>query len=312
MGNYLVTGGCGFIGIHLVDYLLSKGHQVTVIDNLSSGCKEYLPKEVKLIITDINDESILNTILKEVDGCFNLAAIVSLTESVTQWTKTHKSNQTGLVKIFDVISKLQKKIPIVYASSAAVYGECIKSFMSEDSQPNPISAYGVDKFSCELHAKIAHFIHKIPNIGLRFFNVYGPVKKNNFLFSGVISIFIDLIQKEKELSIYGEGQEIRDFVYVEDVVRALCLSMESLENTPWKFSSNVYNVATGKGTSVLELVKLLEELLGKKTQPLFFPKKDGSIQNSIGDVSKISKDLGFLSEISLEQGLKKTITQIEN
>ncbi len=304
MANYCVTGGCGFIGSTLVHYLLAAGHHVTIIDNLSTGKKSNIPSSAHLVVTDINDTAALHSVLAHVDGCFHLAAISSIEQSSQHWVSSHQTNQTGLVRLFDIIRTVDKPIPVVFASSAAVYGDIAHQPVSETSPTQPTTAYGVDKLACEWQARVAYHTYAIPTIGLRFFNVYGPKQPYHSMYSGVITIFLAHIMKKQSLPIYGDGQAIRDFIYVNDVVKALHLAMESLENNPKKLPHLIYNVSTGKGTSIIELANKIAILCGETVKRHFLPERHASVQQSIGNSESIKKDLGFCPHVTLEAGLK--------
>ena len=164
---------------------------------------------------DIRDKKIIKDIIKTVDGCFHLAAIASVDMSVKKWSETHETNLTGTINIFEAIAKREDGvIPVVYASSAAIYGDNASVPLCESVQPSPLTPYGADKLSCELHARIAHLIHNVPSIGMRFFNVYGPRQDPKSPYSGVISIFIEKILNDQPITIFGDGTQTRDFVYV--------------------------------------------------------------------------------------------------
>ncbi len=174
-----------------------------------------------LIEGDVADPAIVAQATAGVDGCFHLAAIASVEKGVTDWLGTHRANLTGTITVFDAIRRHGSEIPVVYASSAAVYGDAATIPIAETEPRTPLSAYGADKYGCELHARVASHVHGIPTIGLRFFNVYGPRQDPKSPYSGVISIFCERIAAGLPIKIYGDGQQTRDFIYVADVVQAL-------------------------------------------------------------------------------------------
>jgi UDP-glucose 4-epimerase len=196
MPSYLVTGGCGFIGAHLCRSLLRDGHQVRVLDDLSSGRRENLPEGVELLVGDTADRFCVEAGLAGVDGCFHLAAIASVAAGVADWIGTSRVNLGGALALFDTIAKLPegRRLPVVYASSAAVYGDARPLPLDEATPTRPLSAYGADKRAMELHAGVATHLHGIPTVGLRFFNVYGPMQDPASPYSGVISIFCDRLR----------------------------------------------------------------------------------------------------------------------
>jgi UDP-glucose 4-epimerase len=196
--KYLVTGGCGFIGSHLVDALCRAGHSVRILDDLSTGSLAYTPCSVEVIRGDVADLYSVKIAMRDVDGCFHLAAVASVERCNLDWPGTHRTNLAGTVAVFDAARK--RSTPVVYASSAAVYGNN-PDVLTEDAVPRPISAYGADKLGCELHGSVAHRVHRVPNCGLRFFNVYGPRQDPNSPYSGVITIFSNRIRTVSRLSL---------------------------------------------------------------------------------------------------------------
>ncbi|MGH7152360.1 MAG: NAD-dependent epimerase/dehydratase family protein, partial [Acetobacteraceae bacterium] len=186
MATWLVTGGAGFIGSHLCDALLRRGDAVRVLDDLSTGKRENLPAGAELMIGDIADPAAVERALAGVDGCFHLAAIASVARGIDDWLGTHCTNLTGTITVFDAVRR--HPVPVIYASSAAVYGDCPAQPLTERAPTAPLSAYGADKLGCELHARVARQVHGITTVGLRFFNVYGPRQDPDSPYSGVISI----------------------------------------------------------------------------------------------------------------------------
>ena len=177
MSFYLVTGGCGFIGSHLVRRLLSEGHEVRVLDDLSTGKRANLPPNVELIVGDVANRRLMGRAMADVDGCFHLAAIASVQRSVEAWIATHRTNLTGSICVLDA-ARL-KRTPVVYASSAAVYGDQQLLPISEGVPLKPLTAYGADKLGSELHARVAGAVHGVPTMGCRFFNPHFPDGRSN-------------------------------------------------------------------------------------------------------------------------------------
>src|SRR6185437_16521969 len=195
MALYLVTGGAGFIGSHLTDALLKRGDQVRVLDNLSTGKWENLDSKATLIVGDIADAGTVARAMDGVDGCFHLAAVASVELGNRDWLGTHRANLTGAITIFDAARRARpdRTVPVVYASSAAVYGDNPNLPLAETAQTRPMSAYGADKLGCELHGRVAAHVHGVRTVGCRFFNVYGPRQDPGSPYSGVISIFFNRI-----------------------------------------------------------------------------------------------------------------------
>jgi UDP-glucose 4-epimerase len=300
---FLVTGGAGFMGSHLVDKLLDRGHAVRVLDDLSSGNRENLPPHVEFIHGDVTDPVAVEQAFDGIDGCFHLAAITSVVRSNREWLRTHHVNLTGTLNIFDQARRLRscRQIPIVYASTAAVYGDCGTVPIGEQSPAAPLSAYGADKRACELHARIAGAVHEVPTLGLRFFNLYGPRQDPNSPYSGVIAIFADRLARGEPIEIFGDGQQVRDFTYVGDAVSALCRAMPAASTR-----ACVFNVCTGKGTTVQALAETMAAFYRTELVAYHRPVRYGEVRVSIGDPRLAAEQLGFRAETRLTDGLAMT------
>ncbi len=298
-----MTGGAGFIGSHLCDALVAQGNNVRVLDNLSTGHRRNVPAAATLVVGDVTDFAVVAQVMEGADGCFHLAAIASVEKGVTDWLGTHRTNITGTVTIFDVIRLQGSRIPIVYASSAAVYGDAIKVPIVESEPCMPLSAYGADKLACELHARVASHVHGIPTVGMRFFNVYGPRQDPKSPYSGVISIFCERITAGQPIAIFGDGQQTRDFVYVGDVVRALLAGMELRPA-----DAPVFNVCSGLATSVEALARLVAELSGGTLNAETRPPRSGEIKHSQGAPNLADRILGLEGRTPLRSGLNEVLT----
>ena len=306
MAIYLVTGGCGFIGSHVCDALLERGDTVRVLDDLSTGHVENLPEGVELTIGDVADSELVKHLMRGVDGCFHLAAVASVERSVEAWSETHRINLGGTINVLDAARHAQPGRParVVYASSAAIYGDNASMPLAETSQPRPLSPYGADKLGSELHARVASLIHSVPTTGFRFFNVYGPRQDPSSPYSGVISIFVDRLQRGVPLRIHGDGQQARDFIYVADVVRFLLAGMDEADG------ASVYNVCTGNATTILQLAQTLAALQGVpcNTEPM--APRTGDIRTSLGDPRKARRQLSVEASWTLADGLRETLRQM--
>jgi UDP-glucose 4-epimerase len=306
MSLFLVTGGAGFIGSHLCDALLARGDRVRVLDDLSTGKRENLPADAELVVGDIADPDTALHATNEIHGCFHLAAIASVQRGVTDWLGSHRANLTGTIAIFDAIRRHGGKAPVVYASSAAVYGDCESIPIAETATRRPLSAYGADKCGCELHAITASHVHGIPNVGLRFFNVYGPRQDPASPYSGVISIFCEQIPRGQSIQVFGDGAQTRDFVHVSDIVAALLAAMRLRPN-----AAEVFNVCTGRPTSVLELARTIADLSGTRLQVVHAPPRPGDVRHSLGDPSLARRVLGLTEPVSLRDGLVTVLAALE-
>jgi UDP-glucose 4-epimerase len=304
MPRFLVTGGAGFIGSHLVHALLEEGHAVRVLDDLSSGHRENLPQQVELAEADVTDPAAVESAIDDVDGCFHLAAIASVARSHRDWLRSHQVNLTGTINVFDRArpSRRRREVPVVYASTAAIYGNCGSFPVDEESPAAPLSAYGADKHACELHARVAGAIHGVPTVGLRFFNLYGPRQDPLSPYSGVISIFADRLLRGEPVEIFGDGEQARDFIYISDAVRALGRAMRVASTGAF-----VFNVCTGKATSVRSLADTMAELCGTKLVVRHRPARCGEVRISIGDPQRAVEQLGFTAQTTLTDGLEMTL-----
>ena len=305
MSTYLVTGGAGFIGSHLCDALITSGDTVRVLDDLSSGLRSNLPPAATLIQGDVADPGAVAAAIAGVDGCFHLAAIASVEKGVTDWLGTHHTNLTGTITLFDAIRRQDRPIPVVYASSAAVYGDAAHVPIAETNPCRPLSAYGADKYGCELHARVASHVHRIPTVGLRFFNVYGPRQDPKSPYSGVISIFCQRHAAARSVKIFGDGQQTRDFIYVADVVRALLAAM-ALRPA----DAPVFNVCTGTATSIEALARLIADLTANPLDVETAPPRAGEIRHSVGAPNLANSILRLPQRVKLRTGLADVLAWI--
>jgi UDP-glucose 4-epimerase len=307
LASYLVTGGCGFIGSHLADALVEAGHGVRILDDLSTGKRANAPAEAELIVGDIADAGTVTGAMQGMAGCFHLAAIASVARSVDDWLGTHRVNQTGSINVFDAARSTRggTVVPVVYASSAAVYGDNPNVPLSEDAEKRPLTAYGADKYGCELHARVASHVHGVPTLGLRFFNVYGPRQDPRSPYSGVISIFADCQLAGRPIDVHGDGGQVRDFVYVGDVVAFLRAAMDKA-----RAESQVLNVCTGMATSVLDLASAIGDVVGRSPQVSHVEARPGDIRTSIGDPARAAEKLGLRAKMPLLDGLRMTLKSL--
>ena len=307
MDSLLVTGGAGFIGSHLCDALLARGTRVRVLDDLSSGRRDNLPDGIELIVGDVADPAAARTALEGMDGCFHLAAIASVQRAAEDWLGTNRVNLVGTIALLDAARA--RRLPVVYASSAAVYGNCPIQPIGEDAPTRPLSAYGADKLGCELHAAVATGVHGVPTTGLRFFNVFGPRQDPTSPYSGVISIFAAQLRRGTAVSVFGDGGQTRDFVFVADVVAALLAAMARLRaGGAVANQADVFNVCTGQATSVLDLARTIAELCGLTPELRHGPAREGDIRHSVGNPAAARVGLGFAAETSLRAGLAQVLT----
>lgn len=306
--RYLVTGGCGFIGSHLAARLVALGHEVVVLDDLSSGRRENLPpRGTELLPGDMRDPALLQRALDSVDGIVHLAAIASVERCTRDWLHCHSINLGAFVGLLQALARSGRpQRPLVYASSAAVYGACDRLPLREEDAAAPISAYGADKLACELQARAAAQAFGLHTVGLRFFNVYGPRQDPASPYSGVISIFARRCLDGQPLTLFGDGGQTRDFVHVEDAVAAMLAALERAGPEP-----RVVNVCTGRGTSILQLAEGLAALTGRPLQLERRPPRTGDIRHSVGDDRRLREVLGQEAATPLQDGLRAVLAWLD-
>lgn len=300
----LVTGGAGFIGSHLVAELAAQGWRVVVLDNLSTGRRgniDQLEGRIDFIEGDIRDPAVLE---KAVNGCqvvFHQAAVVSVTLSVQDPSHACEVNDLGTVRVLDAARKNGVK-RVVLASSSAVYGDDPGLPKNEQMPPKPLSPYAVQKLSGEYYARVFSELYGLETVCLRYFNVFGPRQDPSSPYSGVISIFMTRAVAGQAPTIYGDGRQTRDFIYVKDVVRANVAAAAHAAA-----AGRVFNVGTGARIGIGELWTLIGELWGATRQPLYGPPRSGDIRDSVSDIHAITTALGFRPQVSLRQGLADTL-----
>ncbi|MFA4700951.1 SDR family oxidoreductase [Pyrococcus kukulkanii] len=297
----IVTGGAGFIGSHIAE-TLAEDNDVVVIDNLYSGKIENVPENVKFINADVRDFEAIADIIREADYVFHEAAQISVDESVKDPVFTEEVNVIGTLNVLMALAEGNGKL--IFASSAAVYGDNPNLPLKESETLSPISPYGVTKLAGEHYCRVFYEIYGVPTVVLRYFNVYGP--RQSSAYAGVISIFMRNAIKNEPLTIFGDGKQTRDFIYVKDVVEANLLVAQKK-----RAEGEVFNVATGKETTVLELALKIIDLSGSSSSIVFAPPRPGDIRRSVADISKLKK-LGFSPKYTLEEGLKETFEWFKN
>lgn len=298
--RFLITGGAGFIGSHLADELLKRHASVVVLDDLSTGRRENLSDEIHFFQGSVLDTDLIMKLAQGCAGIFHLAAIASVPKSNEDWIGSHRVNQTGTLAVFNA-SRASGKVPVVYASSAAVYGDQRADRLTEQAVVRPLSPYGADKLGSELHGHVAATLFGIPNIGLRFFNVYGPRQESSSPYSGVISIFAAKALSNFPITIYGNGRQTRDFVNVADVVSHLIRAMNLAKGS--NKTSGVFNVCTGKGKCVTDLAEMIISLLKSSSSISYSPPRFGDIESSVGNPEAARLSLGVSADIELREGL---------
>ena len=298
--KYVVTGGAGFIGSHIVKALVKQGDSVTVIDNLNTGKEENLGSVKDKIIFvkgDILDKKLLENITRDVDGVFHQAALASVQDSFVKPDEYNDVNVNGTENILRLAKKNNFKI--VYASSSSVYGNPKRIPIKESDDKNPINPYAETKLKKEeLAVKYSKMGVKV--IGLRYFNVFGKGQSNEY--AGVLKLFLERIRNELPPKINGDGTQFRDFVFVEDVAEANIMSMKSEVNHEF------FNVGTNTSITILDLAKTIIKFSGLNIEPIFGPSLKGDVMKTIADISLIKEKIGWQPKVMLESWINEIIS----
>jgi UDP-glucose 4-epimerase len=306
MSKILVTGGAGFIGSHIVEDLLNNNETVVVIDNFSMGSIDNLPKDDNLTVVegDISSKETIQSLFQQhqFKNIFHLGAIASVAASVEDPLHTHQTNLEATLYLLEEARKQGGLERFVFASSAAVYGDEPTLPKKETSTIRPLTPYAIDKFASEQYVLAFSRLYDIPTTAVRFFNVFGNRQNPSSPYSGVVSILTDKFKqlvnkKETNFTLYGDGEQTRDFIYVKDVVQANLLVSESKEAI-----GRVFNVGTGESTSLNELIGMYEEITNTKLPIEQLEERSGDIKESYSDISEL-KSLGFDPKFTMREGL---------
>lgn len=296
----LITGGAGFIGSHLVDRLLALGHRVRVLDNLTSGKRDNLPlghRHLEFIEGDVRDFATVLECAARCEAVVHLAAVASVQASIEDPLGTHATNLDGTLHVLEAAGRAGVT-RLLYASSAAVYGDGGRPPLTEDVAPNPLSPYAVDKLAGEYYAQHYARTHALNATAFRFFNVYGPRQDPASPYSGVISVFLERLRRGQPLWIHGDGEQTRDFVFVDDLMEVL---LRALARTD--LAGAVINVGCGVERSILSLTAVLERLMARHVVRVHRESRAGDVRRSCADVSRLQRALGYLPMTPLEAGL---------
>ena len=293
----VVTGGAGFIGSHVVEALLARGEDVHVLDNLSSGRRENLPPGAVLVEGDIRDAAAVDGLFDRVrpEACAHLAAQADVRVSVERPDYDCEVNVLGTVRILEAARRHGARV-VFSSTGGAIYGECDRP-AKEDSARRPLAPYGASKLAAEEYLETYRRLHGGSHVSLRFGNVYGP-RQDPHGEAGVVAIFLGLLAQGGTPRIFGDGRQTRDYVYVGDVARATLAAL--------RHSGGVFNVGTGRETSVLELYDTCRRVAGVDVEPSFEPPRTGELQRSFLDPALAEQELGFRAEVGLDDGLRST------
>lgn len=311
MSKYLVTGGAGFIGSNLIEKLVADQNEVVVVDDLSMGKKENLKsiddRKLTFYEKSITDYEFMEKLLvsENFDYIVLLGAVASVADSVENPYVTHLINQEANINIYEVVRRNKLKVrKILMASSAAVYGNNPVLPKRETSSIEPLTPYAIDKFASERFAMIYGRLYNIPTVATRFFNVYGPKQNPNSPYSGVLSIIHNCLVNDKTFTVFGDGEQLRDFTYVDDVVSAVRLLLET-EDVKW----DVFNVGTGSTVTLNEVIKAFEKAMGKKLDVIYADERKGDIKKSYADISKIRRAVSYKPKYDIISGLAEYIAK---
>lgn len=301
---WLVTGGAGFIGSHLVESLVRQGRRVRVLDDLSTGLRSnlaHVDPAPELIEGNVADAAVVQRAVQGVGAIFHLAALASVQRSIESPADTHRVCASGTLNILDAARRAGVR-RVIYAASSSAYGIPAGDVQTENDPLAPLSPYAAAKLAGELYAQSFTAAFGVETVRLRFFNIFGPRQRADSPYSGVIALFAAALSAGRSPTIYGDGQQSRDFTFVSDVVQALTRAAE----TPG-ISGHVYNIGTGRGTSVLDLVAALNRQLGTNIVPQHAPPRAGDVRHSRADISRARKELGYHPAVPFEEGLARTL-----
>jgi len=300
--HVLVTGGAGFIGSRLV-HRLTPDIDVVVFDSLTTGTRDRLPESVSLVEGDIRDQEALEAAVRDADVVFHQAALVSVGASVEDPSRSHDINVEGTLNVLEAARRHDARV--VLASSAAIYGHPETIPVSETHSKEPTSPYGLDKLACDHYARLYHDLYELETVALRYFNVYGPGQTGG-QYAGVMSVFIEQALASESLTVDGDGEQTRDFVFVDDVVEANLLAAQT------EAVGEAYNVGTGSSISIRELAELVRDLGDSGADIVHRDPRPGDIEHSEADISQARETLGYEPTVSISEGLERTIEWVEN
>ncbi|HET6879225.1 MAG TPA: SDR family oxidoreductase [Pirellulales bacterium] len=304
MRTFLVTGGAGFIGSHIATALVDRGDRVRVLDNLSTGHRAnvaHLGSKIELIQADLTDHAAVARAVEGVECVFHQAALASVPRSIEAPLDTNAACVTGTVTLLDAARRAGVR-RLIYAGSSSAYGDEPSSPKRETDLPNPISPYGAAKLAAEYYCRAFTATYGLETVVLRYFNVFGPRQDPASPYSAVIPLFITALLAGKRPTVYGDGHQSRDFTYVDNIVHGNLLAADAPAA-----GGQVVNIANGRATSLLELLRQLNSLLKTEVEPIHAPPRPGDIRESMAGISLARKLLGYQPQVSFEEGLERSI-----
>jgi UDP-glucose 4-epimerase len=304
----LVTGGAGFIGSHLAEALCRRGASVVVLDDLSSGQMENLAwrhkgDRIEFVHGDVGDAALVRHLVQGCDWIFHEAALPSVPRSVEQPLESNTQNLDATLQLLVAARDAGVK-RFVFASSSAIYGESAEPAKRETLPPNPLSPYALQKYASEKYGQLFHQLYGLETVALRYFNAFGPRQAFDSPYSGVIARFCTTMLAGMAPTIFGDGKQSRDFIYIDNVVRANLLAAEAPAE---KAAGKVFNIAGGRSVSLLQLLDEINRLTGQTLKPNFEPARLGDVRLSMADIATARTDLAFEPETTWQQGLERTL-----
>ena len=301
MASYLVTGGAGFIGSHIVERLISQNNTVRVADDFSSGLRENVPAGVDLVDGDLADAAVAERAVAGMEFVIHQAAIPSVPRSVQHPVKTHRANVDATLNVL-VASRDAGVKRVVFAGSSSVYGESATLPKREDMRTSPLTPYALHKQIGEQYCQMFTRLYGLETVTTRYFNVFGPRQQPGSPYSGVISLFVEALAAGKAPHVHGDGRQTRDFTFVGDVVTGVLAACHAP-----KASGEIINVAVGGRISLLELIRTLQVILKTDVAPVLGPPREGDIRDSQADITKARQLLGFSPVVPFDEGLRQTV-----
>jgi len=299
--NYLVTGGAGFIGSHISEALVRRGHRVRVVDSLVTGYARNVRDGVEFVQGDLADPAVAKGAVAGMDYVIHQAAIPSVPRSVEKPEESHRANIDGTLQVL-LAARSAKIKRVVFAGSSSVYGDTEVLPKTEAMPTNPLSPYALQKLMGEMYLQMFTRLYGLETVTTRYFNVFGPRQDPGSPYSGVISLFIKALSDGTQPVIYGDGEQTRDFTYVTNVVDGVLRAAE----TPG-VGGEVFNVATSSRTSLNQLLATLKKIFGSNVEPIYRESRAGDVRDSQADISKAQQMLGYQPTVGLEEGLRKTV-----
>jgi nucleoside-diphosphate-sugar epimerase len=302
--RFLVTGGAGFIGSHIAKRLVGEGAVVRVVDNLSTGQVarlEDLRCSIEYVEADLADNLVSDEAVKDVDYVLHQAAIPSVQRSVCDPVGTNRANVTATLNLLESCRKAGIR-RFVFAASSSAYGDTEVLPKSEEMQPNPLSPYALQKLAGEHYCKLYYSLYGLETVCLRYFNVFGPGQDPHSEYSAVIPKFISKLLINEQITVYGDGEQSRDFTYVENVVDANLLALQAT-----KACGKVLNIGCGERITLNTLIRLLEEIVGVKAKVSYSASKPGDVRHSLADINWARRLLGYEPKVMVKEGLRRTV-----